>query len=96
MTLIRTVTRRSSTRKSGAPKHPAPEAVSVMLKPVPLMGNCLIKTDHLWTDALTLPARLLEVQSNFLQQVAYRFIMGVGRRVAERTGHDKPREKSPV
>jgi hypothetical protein len=44
----------------------------------------------------------LEVQSNFdlsemwLQQVAYRFIMGVGRRVAERTGHDKPREKSPV
>jgi hypothetical protein len=30
-------------------QSPRLEAVSVMLKPVPLMGNCLIKTDHLWT-----------------------------------------------
>ena len=29
-------------------QSPRLEAVSVMLKPVPLMGNCLIKTDHLW------------------------------------------------
>jgi hypothetical protein len=27
-------------------QSPRPEAVSVMFKPVPLMVNCLIKTDH--------------------------------------------------
>ena len=35
----------------------------MMLKPVPFMGNCLIKTDHLWTRS-NLPTRLLEAQSN--------------------------------
>ena len=34
-------------------QSPRPESVSMMLKPVPLMGNCLIKTDRLWTDCWT-------------------------------------------
>ena len=41
-----------------------------------------------WTD------QTFDLSQMWLQQVAHRSIMGVG--VAERTGHDKPREKSLV
>jgi hypothetical protein len=32
--------------RSSVSQSPRLEAVSVMLKPVPLIANCLIKTDH--------------------------------------------------
>ena len=34
-----------------------------MLKPVPLMGNCLIKTDHFVENALTCRLDRLDVHS---------------------------------
>ena len=60
-------------------QSPRPEAVSVMLKSVPLMGNCLIKTDHLWTDCWMLIkcVKLGHWQFNTGQYSIYDAVLGI-------------------